>query len=248
VLYNSDMVVNNNLASYLKKYREKADITQGELSERLGVSRQSVIALESGKCVPSVLLALKISRFFELPVEYIFRFQEENLNSIFSEIENKSKGGEEEMARDLMPWSPWREMMNMRESVDKFFDEPFSSRNLSTAVFHPSVGIREVKGELIVEADLPGVKEEDVDVQIEDDKLVIRGERKHSSETKKEDYYHMESSYGSFSRVIGLPSYVDASRAEAEVKDGILEVRIPKVEEKKSKKIAVKKSSKSPKK
>jgi len=234
---------NKNLAPYLKKYREKADITQGELADKLGVSRQSVIALESGKCVPSVLLALKISRFFELPVEYIFRVQEQNLDSIFDQIENKLKGGEENMARDLMPWSPWREMMSMRENIDKFFDEPFSSRQLSSGSFHPSVAIRETEKELVVEADLPGVKEEDVDVQIEDDKLIIRGERKHSSETKQEDYYHMESSYGAFSRTIGLPSYVDAGRAEAEVKDGILEVRVPKVESKKSKKIAVKKKS-----
>ena len=152
------MTDNKTLASYLKKYREKADITQEELADRLDVSRQSVIALESGKCIPSVLLALKISRFFELPVEYIFRFQEENLNSIFNEISNRLEGGEEEMPRDLMPWSPWREMMNMRESVDKFFDEPFASRNLSTVAFHPSVDVRETKGELIVEADLPGVR------------------------------------------------------------------------------------------
>lgn len=238
------MTNDKTLASYLKKYRQKADITQEELADRLGVSRQSVIALESGKCTPSVLLALKISRFFELPVEYIFRFQEDNFDSIFSEIEDKLKGGEEKMARDLMPWSPWREMMNMRETIDRFFDEPFSSRSLSTAVFQPSISIRETKNDLVVEADLPGVKEDDVDVQVEDDKLIIRGERKHSSETKREDYYHMESSYGSFSRVIGLPSYVDASRAEAEVKDGILEVRIPKVEGKKSRKIAVKRSKK----
>jgi len=237
------MVINKDLASYLRKYRQKADITQGKLADKLGVSRQSVIALESSKCIPSVLLALKISRFFELPVEYIFRVQGENLDSIFDDIENQTKGGEEDMARDLMPWSPWREMMSMRENIDKFFDEPFSSRHFSTGSFHPSVGIRETEKDLVVEADLPGVKEEDVDVQIEDDKLIIRGERKHSSETKREEYYHMESSYGAFSRTIGLPSYVDAGRAEAEVKDGILEVRIPKVESKKSKKIAVKRKS-----
>ncbi len=239
------MIDNKTLASYLKRYREKANLTQGELADKIDVSRQSVISLESGRCIPSLLLAVKIARFFELPVEYIFRFQEDNFHSIFDEIDNNMEGGEKEMARELMPWSPWREMMSMRENIDRFFDEPFTLRSVSTSVFHPSVDIRETKNELVIEANLPGVKEEDVDVQIEDDKLVIRGERKHSSETKKEDYYHMESSYGSFSRVIGLPSYVDASRADAEVKDGILEVRIPKVEEKKSKKIMVKRKQKS---
>lgn len=234
-----------NLSSYLKRYREKADLTQGELAEKLDVSRQSIISLESGRCIPSVSLAMRIARFFGLPIEFIFRssIETDSCESVF-ETSDKEEGATKEdnqqkrggdMARDLLPWSPWREMMSLRETVDRFFDE-----RPSTSVFHPSIGIRETDKELIVEADIPGVRESEVDVEVEDDKLIIRGERKHSEETKREDYYHQESSYGSFSRVIGLPNYVDGSRAEAEVKEGILEVRIPKVEKRQPKKIAVK--------
>lgn len=234
-----------NLATHLKQYREKADLTQEELADRLDVSRQTVISLESGKCIPSVALAVKIARFFELPVEFIFRFQQEGFKTMFDEVENNQniieEGGEDKMTRELMPWSPWREMMAMRENIDKFFDEPYHRTN-SEAVFHPSVSIRETKNNLIIEADVPGVKDEDINVEIEDDKVVLRGERKHKEETKDEDYYHMESSYGSFSRVITLPAYVDANRAQAEVKDGILEVIIPKVEKPSAKKIVVKSS------
>lgn len=234
-----------NLATHLKQYREKADLTQEELAGRLDVSRQTVISLESGKCIPSVALAVKIARFFELPVEFIFRFHEEGFKTLFDEIDNnkniREEEGEDKMTRELMPWSPWREMMSMRSNVDKFFDEPYRQTS-SEVMFHPAVSIRETKNELVIEADVPGIKDEDINVEIEDDKVILSGERKHKEETKNEDYYHMESSYGSFSRVIALPAYVDADRAQAEVKDGILEVKIPKIEKPSAKKIIVKSS------
>ena len=236
-------MVRKEIASYLRKYRERTNTTQGDLADLLGISRQSVISLESGRCVPSVALAIRVSRLFEMPVEFIFR-SEENDDSGQSGNNNNSPEGEGNggtMNRDLMPWSPLREIMSMRETMDRFFDEP----NVRAAgVFHPSVSIRETEKSLIVEADLPGVREEDVEVEIENDKLVIRGERKHKVETKREDYYHMESSFGSFSRMVSLPSYVDSSKAEAEFTDGVLEIKFPKVQEKKSKKLAIKKSEK----
>ena len=233
------MVDKEKLSTCLKKYREKANLTQEELAEKLAVSRQSVISLESGKCVPSVSLALKIARFFELPVEFVFRQNDNNHETIIDKIlnENNEQKGDD-MPRDLIPWSPWREMMSFRENIDRFFEEPSVSR-ASGNLFHPAVSIRETEKEMVIEADLPGVKEEDLDVEIEDDKVIVRGERKHSSETKREDYYHMESSYGEFSRVIGLPNYTNPEEATAEVKDGILEIRVPKVEQRQPKKIKV---------
>jgi len=224
------------IASRLKQFREHSSVTQGELADLLGISRQSVISLESCKCIPSVALALKIARLFDMPVEFIFDVEKDKVEIENDDEENKLG---ENMTRDMMPWSPLREIMSMRESLDRFFDEP----TRQTSVFHPTVGIRETEKELTIEADLPGVKEDDVDVEIENDKVILKGERKHESEIKREDYYHMESSYGSFSRMISLPSYVDASRGEAEFKNGVLIVKIPKVEEKKSKKLQIKKST-----
>jgi HSP20 family protein len=239
------------LASYLRKYREKAELTQGELAEKLDISRQSVIALESGKCIPSVALALRIARYFEMPVEFIFRSFDENFETLFSETtvemdeqieENDGEakqiintGGN--MPKGLLPWSPWREMMSLREDVDRFFEKPVSAQMGS---FHPSVSIRETNKELLIEADIPGVKEADVDVEVEDNKVIIRGERKFREESKGEDYYHLESSFGSFSRIIGLPPYVDVDNGEAEVKEGMLVIRIPKIEKRVAKKIALK--------
>ncbi|MFH1855176.1 MAG: Hsp20 family protein [bacterium] len=236
-------MVRKEIASYLRKYREKTNTTQGDLADLLGISRQSVISLESGRCIPSVALALRVSRLFEMPVEFIFRSEESDDNEE-SEKNTNSPDGEGNggvMNKDLMPWSPLREIMSMRETMDKFFDE---SNVRAAGVFHPSVSIRETEKNLIVEADLPGVLEDDVEVEIENDKLVIKGERKHKVETKREDYYHMESSFGSFSRMVSLPGYVDSSKAEAEFTDGVLEVKVPKIQEKKSKKLTIKKSEK----
>lgn len=250
------MNADKNLASYLRQYREKADLTQGELAEKLNISRQSVIALESGRCVPSVALAIRIAHFFEMPVEFIFRSFDEGFKSVFNQITNgiseeieenqDEEAGEgkkiikrgDDMPKGLLPWSPWREMMNMREEIDRFFEEPQALRD---GAYHPSVSIRETDKELVIEADIPGVKEEDVDIEIEDNKVIIRGVRKSREESKGRDYYHVESSYGSFSRIITLPSYVDSNRAEAQIKEGILEIRVPKVEPRKVKKISVKK-------
>lgn len=224
------------IASRLRLFRERSKITQGDLADLLGISRQSVISLEGSKCIPSVALALRIARLFDMPVEFIFDTQDNCENHEEENEENNKLGGE--MNRDLMPWSPLREIMSMRDSLDRFFEEPSRPANL----FHPSVGIRETEKALIIEADIPGVKEEDLDVEIESDKVILKGERKHKEETKKEDYYHLESSYGSFSRLISLPSYVDASKAEASFADGVLTINIPKVVEKKSKKLQIKKS------
>lgn len=228
------------ISNYLRKFREKSQVTQGELADMLGISRQSVISLESGKCIPSVALALRVSRLFEMPVEFIFREIESISDSNEEENEktNSPDGDGGVMNRDLMPWSPLREIMSMRETMDRFFDEPVTR---SASLFHPAVGIRESEKELVIEADIPGVKEEDLDVEIENDKVILKGERKHKIETKREDYFHLESSYGSFSRMISLPSYVDSSKAEAEFKDGVLEIKIPKVVEKQSKKLKIKK-------
>lgn len=225
------------MISHLKKFREKADLTQGELADDLGVSRQSVIALESGKCVPSVSLAMKIAILFDVPIEYIFRMDTDaGFEKQECENEKNKVGGN--MVRELMPWSPWRDMMSLRETMDKFFDEPSLSRG--SAVFYPSIGIRETAKDLVIEADLPGVAEGDVSIEVEDNQLIIKGERKHREEKKREDYYHLESSYGSFSRVITLPSNVDSTKTRAEFGEGILEIRIPKVEERKAKKVEIK--------
>jgi len=103
----------------------------------------------------------------------------------------------------------------------------------------PTIDVMEKDDKYIVKADLPGMKEEDVDVSVVGDALVIKGERKEESEVKEEDYYCCERSYGSFSRSVALPSNVDADKIEADYSDGVLEVTLPKAAGVQPKKIGV---------
>jgi HSP20 family protein len=96
--------------------------------------------------------------------------------------------------------------------------------------FTPAINTREGEFAYHVEVDLPGMKKEDIDIRVEDNKLVISGERKIKEEIKEENYYKIESAFGSFSRSFSLPEEVDIENIHAESKDGVLEVVIPKLE------------------
>lgn len=96
--------------------------------------------------------------------------------------------------------------------------------------FTPTVNTREGEYAYHVEVDLPGVKKEDINIQIEDGTLIVSGERKERDEVKKENYYKIESRFGSFSRSFTLPEEADIENIHAESKDGVLEVVVPKLE------------------
>ena len=96
--------------------------------------------------------------------------------------------------------------------------------------FTPSINTREGEFAYHIEVDLPGVKKDDINIQIENKTLIISGERKTKEEIKEENYYKMESSFGSFSRSFAIPEEVDEENIHAETKDGVLEVVLPKLE------------------
>ena len=91
----------------------------------------------------------------------------------------------------------------------------------------------------MIKAELPGMKEEDVDVSVTGDRLTIKGEKKAETEVKEDDYYRSERSYGMFTRSIDLPPDIDTEKIEANYENGVLEISIPKTPEFKSKKISV---------
>lgn len=115
----------------------------------------------------------------------------------------------------------------------KSFDDLWNSRgedfyDSSLSSFAPVVNIEETANAYFVEAELPGVKKEDVEVNIKDDYLIIKGEKKSFDEEKKDQYHRLERSHGSFYRTIALPSDIDKEKVNAELKDGILQVEIKK--------------------
>jgi HSP20 family protein len=95
------------------------------------------------------------------------------------------------------------------------------------AFWAPAVDVFERGGEFVVRADLPGMKREDITIEMTDGEMILRGERKHEKEEKKEGYYRSERSYGSFFRTIELPEGVKIDQAKAVARDGTLEVKIP---------------------
>jgi len=216
----------------LKNIRRKMGLTQEDLAETLGVSRQAIIALEAGRNMPSIPLAINIAEYFRLPVEVIFYCESQN--------NNQKKG--DRMDRELMPWSPWREMAGMRDALDRMFDESVTSMSRGADVNYPALNVRQTDKEVIVEADVPGMKQEDIDIEIGENSVSIKGERKatHEEGDKKHSYYHREVSYGSFHRSVTLPVEIDVSNAKADMEHGTLVISLPKVEPTKPKTIKLK--------
>jgi HSP20 family protein len=104
----------------------------------------------------------------------------------------------------------------------------------------PSLDVYEEKDAVVVKAELPGMKKEEVEVNLAGENLTIKGEKKEDKEVKEDDYYRRERSYGSFLRTVALPCEVKSEDIKASFKDGVLEIRLPKTEEAKKKSIAVK--------
>jgi HSP20 family protein len=145
--------------------------------------------------------------------------------------------------QSVVSWNPFAEMADLRREMDHVFGEFFGrtpSRMASTeAIWSPLVDVHETKEGYQLQVELPGVKQEDIQVSIEGETLTLKGERKHEAEVKEDEYHRVERSYGRFERSIVLPSVVDPGQVKATYRDGVLEILLPKKEEAKPKEIKV---------
>lgn len=128
------------------------------------------------------------------------------------------------MARALTRWDPFGDLGDLRSRFDRMFDDMVSGRDRAWA---PAIDVERENGDLVVRADVPGIKPEDVKIDVEDDVLTVRGEHEEREETKDRHYVRRERRYGAFSRSMALPPGVDPEAIEATTHDGVLEVRIP---------------------
>lgn len=135
--------------------------------------------------------------------------------------------------------SPFEEMERL---FDEVFRRPFSlfgslmpRVKAEEGIISPAVDIYEEGDDLVVKAELPGIDKENIEVKVTDDYITISGEKKKEEKVEKKDYYRYERSYGSFSRTFRLPVDVQTDKAKAKFDKGILEIRIPKTEEAKTK-------------
>lgn len=125
-------------------------------------------------------------------------------------------------------YSLQKEMNSLFDNFFRGFDVAPRGFAAGMAGFSPSVDVKENEKEFIIKAELPGVEEKDIDVTVTNDSITIKGEKKEEKEDKDKNYYYMERSYGSFCRVIPLEAEIEADKAEARFKNGILDIKIPK--------------------
>jgi HSP20 family protein len=146
----------------------------------------------------------------------------------------------------LVRWEPVREITSIQNEMNRlfntFFDTPTAAEGgngTSARRWIPAMDLVETEDAFVLKADLPGVTESDVNVEVEDNVLTVSGERKAEHEDKREGYVRVERSYGSFRRSLTLPEGIDPEGVQASFENGVLDIRIPKPEERKPRKVAI---------
>ena len=144
----------------------------------------------------------------------------------------------------IVRWNPLHEMNRIQREMNALFDSRGASNtedeSPTTCDWRPSVDIYEDNERFVLWAELPGIDPSKVDLTVEDNRLMLRGERKLENVEKKENYHHIERMYGTFARTFTLPNTVDAGKISADYKYGLLTVSIPKKPEVMPKQISVK--------
>jgi HSP20 family protein len=143
----------------------------------------------------------------------------------------------------LIRWEPVRELNTIQNEMNRlfntFFDTPAPTGGTNLRRWIPAMDLLETEDDFVLRADLPGLSENDVNIELEDNVLTISGERKAEHEERKEGYYRVERASGTFSRSLTLPEGVDPEGVSANFERGVLEVRIPKPEQRKPRKVAI---------
>ena len=144
----------------------------------------------------------------------------------------------------LMRWTPMGHLPSFQHEMNRMVNEFFGGGNGDAAgtglsSWTPAVDIHETEDGFVIKAELPGVSKDDVSIDVHQNTLTLRGQRKHEAEVKQDKYHRVERAYGSFQRSFVLPTVVDQDKVQATYKDGVLELHLPKSEAAKPKRIAI---------
>ena len=149
------------------------------------------------------------------------------------------------MIRGLRVLDPWKDFGSLQERINRMFDDtirtlyPTDGEELEKDTWAPAVDIYETNDSFVVSADLPGLDKDEIQIDLKDNTLTLKGEKKFEEKVSKDNYIRVERTYGSFVRSFTLPQNVDPEKIKAKYKEGVLEVTIPKKEEAKPKQIKV---------
>lgn len=146
------------------------------------------------------------------------------------------------MAMEITPWRSTGSLKPLWREMDDFWNRLFNEKPLAERAWgwSPDVDVSESDGNVTVKAELPGLEAKDIDVEVNADTLILRGEKKMEEEKKGERFYCQERFSGSFQRAFHLPALVQSDKVDAEFKNGVLTVNIPKSEEGKQKRVEIK--------
>jgi HSP20 family protein len=144
----------------------------------------------------------------------------------------------------LIRWNPMQNVLSLQQEMNRIFHEFAQGGNSEetswgASTWVPPVDVYETDEGFVLKAELPGVQKDDLHIDVHDRTLTMRGDRKPETEISEDRYHRQERSYGSFQRVFTLPTPIDADKVQANVHDGVLELRLPKHETAKPKRIAI---------
>jgi HSP20 family protein len=143
----------------------------------------------------------------------------------------------------IVRYDPFRDLRSLQEEVNRLFStnltRSFAEEGIGRGAWSPSVDIYENKDEIVLEAELPGMRREDFELSIENNVITLRGERQFEKRDDADNYHRVECSYGSFTRSFTLPQTVSSEGAKAEYRNGVLRVALPKREEAKARRIQI---------
>ena len=144
---------------------------------------------------------------------------------------------------NLIAYDPFRELRSLQDEVNRVFSSSFNrsgETGLGRSAWNPSVDIFENKDQIVLEAELPGISPDDVNISIENNVLTIHGERRFEKKDEQDNFHRVERSYGAFTRSFTLPPTVSAEKANAEFENGVLRLTLAKREEAKPRRIEIK--------
>jgi len=147
------------------------------------------------------------------------------------------------MPGTLTRWEPFAELGELRSRMDRMFDELWdgqSRRGVARAPWSPAIDVVHENGNLVLHADVPGIKPDEVKIEVEDDILTVSGSHEEKQEDKDKRFLRRERRYGSFTRSMTLPAGVDPKKIKAKTHDGVVEVTIPLPKEEQPEKVTIK--------
>ena len=139
----------------------------------------------------------------------------------------------------LVRWDPFREVTAMQNELSRLMNGLFEGNGAATQSWVPTLDAWETEGELVYAFDLPGIPQDKISIEIEDNLLTVTAERERTDEVSRENFHRVERRFGTFTRSIGLPQGVAEDKVEATFHDGVLEVHVPKPEQSKPKRIQI---------